>query len=356
MTTMTTNTLILDAARGARTERTPVWLMRQAGRYDPKYQALKQRYDLPLEEMFRTPDLAAEMTCLPQRLGVDALILYQDILTPLAPMGAPFVFRPGPVLETPVRTAGDVARLRTYDPRDEVPFIAESIHLVRSQVNGALPLLGFAGAPMTLAAFILEGGSPGGELHLTRALMQDDPRLMHDLLGRLTEVTIALLEMEIEAGVDAVQLFESVADLLTDDEYKQFALPCQQRIFAALAGTVPRILFAKEQPRIDLMRQTGADVLSVGQCVDLAGAQAELGPDVALQGNVDNLVLRDGTPEQIDAAVRRCVHAGGHRGHILNLSHGVLRDTPIDNVRRMIDTCRATRVAEAPESDRKEEP
>ncbi|MCP3903903.1 MAG: uroporphyrinogen decarboxylase [Planctomycetes bacterium] len=355
MATMTTNSLILDAARGKRTERTPVWLMRQAGRFDPEYQALKQRHGLPLEEMFCTADLAAEMTCLPRRFGVDALILYQDILTPLAPMGAPFVFRPGPVLEEPVRTADDIARLRLYEPREELPFIPRSIELVRSEIDGELPLFGFAGAPLTLAAFILEGGSPAGKLDRTRALMESDPGVMHDLLGRLTKVTIALLEMEIEAGVEAVQLFESVSDLLTDDEYLAFAHPWQARIFTALEGSVPRILFAKEQPRLDLMRQTGADVLSVGRCVDLAAARADLGPTVALQGNVDNLVLRDGTPEQIEAAVRQCVHAGGHHGHILNLNHGILKDTPIDNVRRLIDTCRATRIADAPDDDRKDE-
>jgi uroporphyrinogen decarboxylase len=270
---VTTNDLLLQAARGERTERTPVWLMRQAGRFDPAYLEIRDRCGLYLEELFRTPDLAAEITLLPKRFGVDAVIIFQDILTPLAPMGAPFVFRPGPVLETPVRSTRDVNRLRTVDPEDDLPFVVESIRHVRSALDGKFPLLGFAGAPFTLAAFMIEGGSPG-DLAATRAMMRDEPALLHGLLDRLARMTSAYLRLQIEAGVDAVQLFESIADGLSEAEYRTFAHPYQAHVLGALDGTVPRILFAKGQTQLDLMVETGAEVLSVGTGVDIADARA----------------------------------------------------------------------------------
>ena len=341
----TGNDLLLRAARGERTERTPVWLMRQAGRFDPQYQAFRARCGLPLEELFRRPDLAAAITLLPRRLGVDALILFQDILTPLSPMGAHFIFRPGPVLEQPIRSAADVDSLRECEPAEALGFVVESIQRVNAELAGELPLLGFAGSPLTLAAFMIEGGSPnGGGLRHTRALMQSDPALMHHLLWRLAEMTGAYLRMQVDAGVEAVQLFESVGDLLTAREYETFAHPYHAAVFSRLGETVPRMLFVKEQPLLDLMVATGADVLSVGRCVDLSRARREYGDRVAFQGNVDNRLLAEGSPDQIDDAVRQCVRAGGHHGHILNLNHGLLKDTPFDNVCRLIDACKATRL------------
>ncbi len=338
------NNLLLRAARGEQTERTPVWLMRQAGRFDPEYLALRDRHELPLEDLFCQPDLAAEITFLPKRLGVDALILFQDILTPLTPMGAPFIFRPGPLLESPIRTGRDIRRLRVIDPDEELAFVAESIRLVKSSLADEIPLLGFAGAPLTLAAFMIEGRSPGSELNHTRSLMQDRPELMRQLLGKLASVTTAYLRMQIEAGVDALQIFESISDLLTEQEYETFAHPYHRQIFSMLKDTVPRILFAKEQPRMDLMIQSGADVLSIGKCIDIADAKTRYNRDIAWQGNVDNHLLMNGTFDEIDEAVRRCIIAGAHKGHILNLNHGLLKDTPFDNVCRLIDTCRTTRL------------
>jgi uroporphyrinogen decarboxylase len=335
--------LILDAARRRRTERTPVWLMRQAGRADPEYRRLRQRCGLPLEELFSTPDLAAEITMQPRRLGVDALILFQDILTPLAPMGARFLYRPGPVLEDPARPEDLAGRLRDIDPAEELGFVAESIRLVRAEAPDDLALLGFAGAPLTLAAFLLEGGSPG-ELRNTRKMMREDPGRLHDLLDRLAHMTSAYLSLQITTGVDAVQLFESIADLVSEQEYRTFAHPYQTEALQDLRATAPLILFVKEQPWLELMIETGADVLSVGRCVDLAEARKRYGDRVAFQGNVDNRLLVDGTPETIIRAVEDCVAAGGRQGHILNLSHGLLPETPFDNVRTFVDACHAARV------------
>ena len=183
------NDLLLRAARGERTERTPVLLMRQAGRFDPKYLAIRDQCGLKLEQLFRDPQLASEITMLPIRLGVDAAILFQDILTPLAPLGANFVFRPGPILENPIRDGRRIEQMRVFDPRADLPFVSESIKLVLHELDGSLPLIGFAGAPLTLATFMIEGRSPGDNAETTQRLMQQEPTLFHRLLDLLTQVT-----------------------------------------------------------------------------------------------------------------------------------------------------------------------
>lgn len=345
MTTKLKNDLVLRAARRERTERTPVWMMRQAGRFDPEYRALRDQQDAPLEVLFRTPEIAAEISLLPKRFGVDAIIYYQDILTPLTPMGATFVFRPGPVLAEPIRSAAQVAALRPIDPAETMPFIAEELRLVRTALDGDLPLLGFAGAPLTLAYFMIEGGSPGRDAPAARRLLRAEPATVHALLAKLADMTAAYLAYQIEAGVDAVQLFESVADLLTPDEYRAFAHPYQQRVFEQLAARVPTILFAKEQSDIELMAQSGATVLSIGANVDLADAKRRVGTRVALQGNVDNRVVATGTLADVDAAVRACVAAGEHEGHILNLNHGILKETPFENGCRVVEACKNIRLS-----------
>ena len=333
---MAANDLLLRAARGERTERTPVWLMRQAGRFDPAYRKIREQSGLPLEELFCEPELAAEISLLPKRFGVDAIIFFQDILTPLSPMGARFVFRPGPVLEVPIRTADDIESLKRFDVGSELPFVTETLCSVRQALAGELPLLGFAGAPLTLAFFLIGGGSPGANGARVHSLMGDNPALLHRLLDRLTDMTVDYLRLQIEAGVDAIQLFESMANCVSRSEYEEFAHPYHVRIFSELDGRIPRILFAKDQTAVDLMASCGADVCSVSECVDLREAKRRFGHAVAFQGNVDNYVLRDGSFDQIDAAVNRCLRAGNHQGHILNLGHGVLKGTPVENVCRFI--------------------
>jgi uroporphyrinogen decarboxylase len=339
------NDLVLRAARRERTERTPVWLMRQAGRFDPAYRRLRESADAPLEVFFRTPDLAAEISLLPRRFGVDAIIFFGDILIPLAPMGADFVFRPGPVLDRPIRTRADIDALRAFDPAEKLPFVGQILRRVREALNGELPLLGFAGAPLTLLFFLAEGGSPGPDPQHARALLHDAPQEAHRLLACLADMTADYLGYQIDSGADAVQLFESNADLLSPAEYREFAHPYHVRVFRRLARRVPTILFAREQPDVELMATSGADVLSVGSCVNLAEAQSRVGARVALQGNVDNQLLAQGTPAQIDAAVQACIAAGSHQGHILNLNHGVLKETPVDNVCRMIAAAKATKAS-----------
>jgi uroporphyrinogen decarboxylase len=340
---MLKNDLLLRAARREQTERTPVWLMRQAGRFDPRYREIRAQADLPLEELFCRPDEAVEISLLPKRLGVDAIIVFQDILTPLAPMGKRFLFRPGPVLEQPVRCAGDSEALRVFDPCEKLDFVAKTLRLVRAELDGDLPLLGFAGAPLTLAMFLTAGQSPHLDATLARSMMTADPASFHRLLDRLADMTVHYLSMQIEAGADAVQLFESAADLVSPEEYAEFALPYHTKIFSALGPGVPAILFAKDQPAVAKMVDSGADVLSVASCVDLDEAARRFGHRVAFQGNVDNRILHRGSLEEIDEAVHACVRAGRHKGHILNLGHGVLKDTPFENVCRFIETAKKVR-------------
>ncbi len=340
-----TNDLLLRAARRERTERTPVWFMRQAGRSDPEYVKLRERCGLALHDLFRHSELATEISLLPARIGVDAIIMFQDILTLLSPMGAHFEFHPGPVLANPIRTKSQIEALRLYEPEEELPYVGRTLQQLERAIGNELPILGFAGAPLTLAFFLLEGRSPGDRAMASRGLMREQPALLHELLGKLTDMTIRYLNYQIENGAHAIQLFESMADLLTPVEYREFAHPYHVRIFDELGSSVPRILFAKEQQDIDLMVRSGADVLSVGTCVNLESAVRAHGQRTAFQGNLDNRLLAVGSAQSIEQAARRCIAAGNHQGHILNLNHGLLRETPFENVRLVVDICKETRLA-----------
>ena len=350
---MLKNDLLLCAARRLPVERVPVWMMRQAGRSDPAYRALREKIKLPLERLFRTIpcsfsdqeiEWAIEISLLPKRIGVDAIIVYKDILTPLCPMGVHFRFDPGPVLDSPIRTQAQIEALRPLDePASQMAFTGKIISGLRGTLEGELPLIGFAGSPLTLAFFMVAGTSPmaasGGVSNAARTvfqMMDEEPGLFHELLQRLTQMTINYLNYQISEGVQVVQLFESIADQIDQPRYQTFVQPYHEQIFAALDPSVPSILFAKECSYLSLMLKSDADVLSVGKCVDLAEAQKKAKGKVAFQGNVDNAILRDGTCDDITTAVNNCLQAGGKVGHILNLSHGLHRDTPFENVKHFV--------------------
>lgn len=338
------NDLFVRAACGAKTERTPVWLMRQAGRTDPNYLALRQRAGLPLEELFRDAKLAAEISLLPRRLGIDAIIFFQDILTPLAPMGAHFVFAPGPLLERRIETVEQVEALELYDVAAHMGFVGETFERVHQLLEGELPVLGFAGAPLTLAVFMLEGKSFGDSAAAALAFIEENPEATHRLLDKLSEMTIAYLKYQAAAGAAAVQLFESAAFLLTPELYREFALSYQQRIFAALKGVVPTIQFAREWTDLDDLDAAGADIISLPSAISVAAARAQLGQERVLQGNLDNKLLAAGPMEEIEAAAVECVRSGGQRGHIFNLNHGLLRHTPYEHILRLVETVGAARL------------
>ncbi len=350
------NDLLLRASRCQPVERVPVWMMRQAGRSDPLYRQIRQEINLPLERLFRTcptptpildTDIArvVEISLLPRRIGVDAIIVYKDILTPLAPMGAHFRFKPGPILSSPIRTQAQIDALQPlHETSIQLAFTGRVIRELSETLNGELPLIGFAGAPLTLAFFLVAGESPikrgtgvSEKATLVFQMMEEAPELLHCLLNKLTDMTIRYLNYQISQGVQVVQLFESIASVLSRQRYKTFAYPYHQRIFAEVNSETPRILFAKECSYLDLMHQSGADVLSVGKCVDLVKAKALTNGAVAFQGNVDNDLLRDGTLDDITSAVETCLKRGGGIGHILNLSHGLHKDTPFENVKHFVN-------------------
>lgn len=330
------NDLFMRAARGETTPRPPVWLMRQAGRTDPQYNALKARLDRPLEALFRDPAAAIPISLLPRRLGVDAIIYFQDILTPLTPMGVDFVFRPGPVTETPVRTSLDVERLTLYDMESELPFIRETFQGIEAELGGSLPVLGFAGAPLTLLVFMVEGKSFGDSAPAAMDFLKRDEYAARSLLDKLCEMTVEYLKYQIRSGAAAVQLFESAAHLLSPEIYREFALPYHQRIFDELRASAPTIMFAREWERVEDLSDSGADIVSLPSSISIADARARIGQDRVVQGNLDNHLLAHGSREEIERATRACIGSGECRGHIFNLSHGLLRETPYENIEFMM--------------------
>lgn len=326
----------LRACRRQPTDRTPVWFMRQAGRYQPEYRALRERYSLL--DLCRTPDLCAQVTLLPvEQLGVDAAILFADITLPLLGLGVPFdiVEGTGPVIERPVRGQADLARLRPLEPERDVPFVLEAIRLIRRA--SPVPLIGFAGAPFTLASYLVEGGG-SRDLLRTKGMIHQAPGLWAALMARLADATIAYLAAQVEAGCQAVQVFDSWVGALAPRDYEAAVLPHMQRLFEALRPLgVPVIHFGTGTAGLlALMARAGGDVIGVDWRIRLGQAWAQIG-DAAIQGNLDPAALL--APFEVAAEGAREIlgEAGGRPGHIFNLGHGVLPETPPDHLRRLVD-------------------
>jgi uroporphyrinogen decarboxylase len=321
-----TSHLLVRAARGERVERPPVWAMRQAGRWDPEFNKL--RAGMPFYEFSENVELAARTSLLPRRFGVDAIILFYDITTLPVAMGLPFALKPnrGPVPDHPIRTLADVERLNATPPRSQVQHILDLLRRVQDELRGELPVIVFAGAPFTVATYCIDTGK---EMAATRRFAQEHPTVWTALLERLERATVHFLQTLIAAGADVYQLFDSWAGLLERSEYERWAQPHHQAIFAGATG-VPRILFVKEGPHVDLMAGAGAEVVSLGVRHDLAQVRRDY-PRLVFQGNVDEKVLRSGTPVEVEAAVKGCVAAGGGQRHIVNLNHGVDKSTPPAN-------------------------
>jgi uroporphyrinogen decarboxylase len=323
----------LDAATGQRPLRRPVWFMRQAGRSLPEYREIRAGRGM-LESCF-DPELVCEITLQPvRRHAVDAAILFSDIVVPLkaAGIGLDIVAGVGPVIEHPIRTAADVVALPRLRP-DDVGAVAEAVQLLVRELSENVALIGFAGAPFTLASYLVEGG-PSRNHEKTKALMHADPATWHALLGALTDIAITFLQVQLRAGVDAVQLFDSWAGALSLAQYREFVLPHSQRVFAEVeAAGVPRIHFGVGTGELlGVMGEAGADVVGVDWRVPLTEAARRVGPGKALQGNLDPAVLFAGSGP-VEAEVRRVVADAdvaltlGATGHIFNLGHGVLPDT-----------------------------
>ena len=329
--------LLVRAARREPVERTPVWFMRQAGRCLEDYRALRERYGIL--EMARTPELCARVTTMPvERLGVDAAVLYADIMLPLDGMGVPFHIQPdlGPIVEAPVRTDADVAALRVVAAEDATPYLFETIRALRRDLAPDVALVGFAGAPFTLASYLIEG-RPSRDLARTKAMLFGEPERWARLMETLVTVLARYLRAQVAAGADVVQLFDSWAGALAPADYERSVLPYTARIFAALDDLgVPRIHFATGNPRLlQAMGRAGAEAVSVDWRVPLDEAWASIGPDRAIQGNLDPGICLAPFPV-VAAAAREVLRlAGGRPGHIFNLGHGVLPETDADTLARL---------------------
>jgi uroporphyrinogen decarboxylase len=313
--------------------------MRQAGRFMPEYRDIRAR--VGFLELCKNPDLAAEVTVMAvERLGVDAAIIFADLLLPLEAMGVGLAYGAGdgPRIERPVRSPADVEQLRDFAVEESLAFVLAAVRAARNALPPHIPLIGFAGAPFTLASYLIEGG---GSRHYenTKAFMYRHPAAWSKLMSRLASISSAFLSAQAGAGAQAVQLFDSWVGCLSQQDYRTFVLPYSQKAIAGVSAGVPVIHFGTGTPHLlELMRQAGGDVIGLDWRVSLDAAWRTVGHDAAVQGNLDPAVLLAG-PEEIRRRVRNILEqAGGRPGHIFNLGHGVLPGTPFDNVKLLVET------------------
>ena len=329
--------LFLRGCRGEALPRVPVWIMRQAGRYLPEYREIRAKH--AFLDVCKTPELAVEVSIQPfRRLGVDAIIVFSDILIPAEAMGLQLELGDaGPNLLNPVRSKADVDKLKIFDPETETAFLPEAIRQIVKSVGPDVPVLGFAGAPWTLACYMVEGKTKEG-FATAKSFLYHEPKTFHELLRRIAQATIPYLKAQIAAGATAVQLFDTWCGELDLDDYNRFVLPAVQEVISGLGHLVPVIYYTKASHHLlPAIAHSGANVLSVDWRVDLAEIRRTLGPKIALQGNVDPAILF-GPPEKIQEVTLDTVNSLGGRGHILNLGHGILPHTPVENAQLFIET------------------
>ena len=338
LTTVNRKDLFLRACRGETLPRVPVWMMRQAGRYLPEYREIRAKHGFL--EVCKTPELAVEVSLQPfRRLGVDAVIVFSDILIPAEAMGLALELGDaGPNLPNPVRCKADVERLRAFDPEMETGFLPEAIRRIVKSVGAEVPVLGFAGAPWTLACYMVEGKAREG-FATVKEFLYREPKTFRELLHRIAQATIPYLKGQIAAGAAAVQLFDTWCGELNLQDYQESALPAVQEVISEISGSVPVIYYTKaSQHLLAAAARSGADVLSVDWRVDLGEIRGALGPKIALQGNVDPAVLL-GPAERIRDVTLETISSLAGRGHILNLGHGILPNTPVPNAGLFVETC-----------------
>lgn len=317
---------------------TPIWLMRQAGRYMPEYRAVRAK--TTFLELCKTPSLAAEVTVTAaERLGVDAAIIFADILLILEPMGVDLEFThgEGPVIHNPVRQAADVDRLRQLEDVSALEFVNEAIRQTRRALKPDVPLIGFSGAPFTLASYLTEGGGSKNYVH-TKRLMYNDSGAWHAMMQLIASSLVKYLNAQIDAGAQAVQLFDSWVGCLSTDDYREFVLPHTQAVIKNIKPDVPVIHFGTGTAALlELMREAGGDVIGIDWRVRLDAAWQRVGHDVAVMGNLDPVALFADREVLIKQAKRILDQAGGRPGHIFNLGHGILPETPVENVIALVD-------------------
>jgi uroporphyrinogen decarboxylase len=335
---MEMNNRILQACHRQPVDTTPVWFMRQAGRYMPEYRAIREKYSLL--EICSQPQLAAEVTLQPVRaFGVDAAILFADILLPAIPLGVGLEFArgEGPVLHNPVRTMEDVRALRPVDAESDLGYVMAAIRILRGELKET-PLIGFCGAPFTVASYMIEGGSSREFLN-TKRMMYSAPDVFHALMVRLSDVLADYLMAQIRAGAQVVQVFDSWVGALSPSDYETFVLPYSQRVLTAAKNAgVPVIHFGTNTTTLlPLMKRAGGDVIGLDWRIPLDDGWTVLGDDIAVQGNLDPVALFAPLPElkaRVQDVLRR---ANGRPGHIFNLGHGIHQHTPVDSVKAVVD-------------------
>ena len=330
--------VFLRACRGEPTPYTPVWLMRQAGRYMAEYRALRER--VPFLELCKTPDLAAQVTLeAVERLGVDAAILFSDILLIIEPMGVGLEFSAGdgPVIHRPVRSEKDIDALQKVSPQESVPFVFETVRKIRSSLPSHVPLIGFSGAPFTLASYLIEGGASRQYLE-TKRLMYQDPEAWNALMAHLVRAITAYVNGQITAGAQAIQLFDSWVGCLAPQDYRAFLLPHMQALIQGLTPGVPIIHFGTGTAGLlELLAEAGGEVIGVDWRIDLDTAWQRIGEDRAVQGNLDPLALFAPLDTLRQQVQRILGQTRGRSGHIFNLGHGILPQTSVDQVIALVD-------------------
>ncbi|MFO0663398.1 MAG: uroporphyrinogen decarboxylase [Polyangiaceae bacterium] len=338
------NLSFLQACRREQTSHTPVWMMRQAGRYMPEYRALRQKHTLL--EICKTPELATEVTLQPLSLGMDAAILFADILLPLEPMGAGFEFAKGegPVIHEPIRSQEQIDRLRVIDPEEGLGYVLAAIRMLKTQLK--VPLIGFAGAPFTLASYLIEGGK-SSHFDKMKRFMYGEPSAWNALMGKLAEVVRKYLRAQVAAGADAIQLFDSWVGQLSPDDYVEYVQPHVKHILSDVEKLgVPVIHFGTGTATLlELQREAGGTVIGLDWRTPLAEGWKRIGHDRAVQGNLDPTVLFAPREVALAHAKRVLDAAGGRPGHIFNLGHGILPETPVDTVKAVVDFVHAYRTS-----------
>lgn len=339
--------LLLNAVRGEKVERPPVWLMRQAGRYMKSYQLLCEKYP-SFRERSENVDLVVEISLQPWKVfRPDGVILFSDILTPLPGMNIPFdiVKGKGPVIYSPIRTADDVAQVREFVPEESVPYVGEALTILREEVKSDAAVLGFVGAPFTLASYVVEGGS---SKHFTKIkrLAFSQPQVLHSLLQKFTNSMAQYIKYQADNGAQAVQIFDSWATELSPVDFEEFSLPYLKQIVDSVKKThpdLPLILYASGSGGLlERLPSTGVDVVSLDWTVDMAEGRRRLGSDIAVQGNVDPGVLF-GSTEFITERINDTVRKAGSSKHILNLGHGIVVGTPEENVAHFFEVAKGIR-------------
>ncbi len=326
----------LRACRRQPVDRTPVWFMRQAGRYMEEYRKLREKHSIL--ELAHTPELACEVTLQPIRaFPLDAAILFADILLPLEPMGAKLRFSPAPTIDNPVRSAADVRRLKDFDAAEGLGYVAKAVALVRRELGGKVPLIGFAGAPFTLASYLIEGG-PSKDFVKTKRFMHEESKAWDALMKKIRRVTADYLAAQVAAGAQAVQLFDSWAGALSAEQYRRFVRPHSAFVLAAAKKTgVPVIHFGTGTSGfLEDFASAGGDVVGVDWRVDLDAAWKRIGPR-AIQGNLDPVLLLGGRAALKAGVMDVLRRARGRKGFVFNVGHGIMPQTPVDNVRAVVD-------------------